>query len=98
MYVEYRQGIYGMLQAGILAQKILEERLNTKGCHWRKTISGLWTHKYIPMSFTLMVNNFGVKYVGEEHTQHILSAIEEDCECKTEWEGTKYIGLTVDWD
>ena len=31
VYVEVRQGIYGLPQACILAQELLEERLNKKG-------------------------------------------------------------------
>ena len=31
VYLEIRQGMYGLTQAGILAQKQLEKRLNAKG-------------------------------------------------------------------
>ena len=30
-----------------------------------------------PISFTLVVDDFGIKYVGEEHLQHLLYAINE---------------------
>ncbi len=45
-----------------------------------------------------MVDNFGVKYVGEEHAQHLVSVLEKHYKISTDWEGKKYIGLTLDWD
>jgi hypothetical protein len=98
IYVEARKGVYGLPQAGILAQKLLEERLAKKGYHQSKTTPGFWTHEWRPICFTLVVDDFGVKYVGREHAEHLLSAIEEDYTCKADWEGTRYLGLTLDWD
>ena len=45
-----------------------------------------------------MVDDFGVKYVGEEHALHLKKALEADCTVTTEWEGKRYIGITLDWD
>ena len=50
------------------------------------------------MQFTLVVNDFGVKYVGKEHAMHLQNAIKENYEVKTEWAGKQYIGITLDWD
>ena len=50
------------------------------------------------MQFTLVVDDFGVKYVGEEHAQHLKNTLEENYTVTTEWEGTRYIGITLDWD
>ncbi len=33
---------------------------------------GLWKHKMRPISFTLLVDDFGVKYVGEEQVIHLI--------------------------
>ncbi len=33
-------------------------------------IPGLWKHNTQPIIFTLVVNDFGVKYVGEENALH----------------------------
>ena len=87
-----------MPEAGILAQKLLEERLEKKGYTQSEYTPGFWTHEWRPISFALTVDDFAVKYVGKEHAQHLLSALEEDYECKADWKGTRYIGLTLDWD
>lgn len=98
VYVEIRKGMYGLPEAGILAQQLLEERLKKKGYTQSEYTPGFWTHEWRPISFALTVDDFAVKYVGKEHAQHLLSAIEEHYECKADWEGTRYIGLTLDWD
>ena len=51
-----------------------------------------------PIQFTLVVDDFGVKYVGEEHAQHLKKALEKDYTVTTEWDGRRYIGITLDWD
>ena len=50
------------------------------------------------MQFTLVVDDFGVKYVGKEHAQHVKDTLEENYTVTTEWDGKQYIGITLDWD
>ena len=45
VYVEVSKGMYGLPQAGILAQKLLEKRLNAAGYHQSQYTPGLWTHE-----------------------------------------------------
>ena len=44
------------------------------------------------------MDDFGVKYVGEEHAIHLNDALKQDYDISHEWEGTRYLGLTIDWD
>ena len=37
-------------------------------------------------------------YLGEEHAKHLLSIIQQNYKCKAEWDGSRYLGLTLDWD
>jgi hypothetical protein len=64
VYIEIHKGMYGLPQVGILAQQLLERRLNAHGYSQNKTVPGLWTHETQSISFTLVVDNFGIKYVG----------------------------------
>ena len=45
IYVEIRRVMYGNPQAGLLAQKLSEKRLDSKGCQQSKLTPGFWTHK-----------------------------------------------------
>ena len=59
---------------------------------------GLWTHKWRPIQFTLVVNNFGVNYVGKENVQHLISALQDYYTITHDWKGKLYVGITLDWD
>ncbi len=41
VYIKVRKGIYGFPQAGLLAQELLEKRLNAKGYYHLKYTPGL---------------------------------------------------------
>ena len=90
--------MYGLPQSGLLANKLLEKRLNRHKYHQSKLVPGLWKHDTRPIQFTLVVDDFGVKYVGEEHALHLKSVLEEHYKVTTDWTGDRYIGITLDWD
>ena len=98
VYVKIQKGMYGLPNAGLIAQELLEKRLNAAGYHQSKLTPGFWTHKWRPVSFSLVVDDFGVKYVGKQHAQHLIDTINANYETSHEWEGARYIGLTIDWD
>ena len=98
IYVLVRLGMYGLPQAGLLANELLEKRLNAHGYHQRKLVPGLWKHIWRPIQFTLVVDDFGIKYVGDEHPQHLLKVLQEHYTVTTDWKGARYIGITLDWD
>ena len=98
VYISAHRGMYGLPQAGLLANELLEKRLNKRGYYQSKLVPGLWSHKWRPVQFTLVVDDFGVKYVGEEHAMHLKQTLEENYTVTTEWDGRRYIGITLDWD
>jgi hypothetical protein len=98
VHCEVRQGMYGLLQAGIIAPELLEERLLKAG-HWQSKITpGYWKHNWRPISFTLVVDDFGVKYIRKEHVHHLTQTLKQHYEIKEDWEGNCYLGITLDWD
>jgi hypothetical protein len=68
--------------------------MDTSQCHTH----GLWTHKWRPVKFSLVVDDFGVMYVGREHAEHLKAALEENYEISTDWEGALYCGIKLTWD
>ena len=44
------------------------------------------------------MDDFGVKYVGKEHAQHLKETLRQDYAVTTDWTGKRYIGITLDWD
>ena len=98
IYIEANQGMYGIPQAGLLANELLEKLLNKRCYHRSKLVPGLWNHKWRPIQCTLVVDDFGVKYVGKEHALHFKATLEANYDVTTEWDGKRYIGITLDWD
>ena len=98
VYIEISRGMYGLPQAGLLAQKQLEERLEKHGYKQSKIIPGYWTHSWRPISFTLVVDDFGVKYTRKEDVDDLLAVLKNEYEVSEDWKGERYIGLTLDWD
>ena len=48
-----------------------------------------------PIIFTLVVENFGVKYNWKEHTLHLKFVPEEEYRATAEWDENMYIGITL---
>ena len=90
--------MYGLPQAGIIAQKLLEKCLNAQGYHKSTITPGFWQHDWRPISFTLCVDDFGVKYIGTEHAKHLLQTINAHYNTSHDWQGERYLGLTISWN
>jgi hypothetical protein len=84
VFVEIQKGIYGLPQAGILAQELLEKWLNKHGYSQSKVVPGLCTHSTRPISFTLAVDNLGMKYMGKEHAIYLVSILKQHDEISEE--------------
>jgi hypothetical protein len=59
---------------------------------------GLWTHEWHTITFSLIVDNFGVKYIWEEHAQPLLQMMQKYYKCLFEKEGERYCRLTIKWN
>ncbi len=96
--IKAKCGMYGLPQSGLLANKLLKKRLNKHGYRQSKLVPDLWKHDTWPIQFTLVVDNFGVKYVGTEHAHHLKNTLKKHYKLTCDWTGTQYIGITLDWD
>ena len=51
------------------------------------------------IQFTLAFNDFGVKYFGKEHADHLIQDMKSEGDgMKTDWTGNPYFGLTLGLD
>ncbi len=98
VYIEVTKGMYGLPQAGLLANELLEKRLNEHGYKQSKLIPGLWKHDTQDITFTLVVDDFGVKYIAKADAIHLMETLKQNYKITEDWSGSKYIGLTLHWD
>ena len=89
---------YGLKQSGKLSNNLLSTRLEEEDYYETDTTPGLWQHKWHPIQFVLDVDDFGVKYVGEEHTLHLVSGLKRYHEISEDWESKTYVGIGLEWN
>ena len=56
---------------------------------------GLWRQKWVPMQFYLIVDDFGVDYVGKQHAYHLATILKKYHNITEDWEGKKYAGIDL---
>jgi hypothetical protein len=98
IYLEMQHAVWGLPQAGILANKLLKKPLAPYGYFECKQTPGLWKHAIRPISFTLAVNNFGVKYMRQEDINHLIKRTKDKYELTEDWVGDLYCGICLKWD
>jgi hypothetical protein len=75
VYIEIQKGMYGLPQAGILTNELLQRNLANNGYRPTQHTHGLWKQDSRSTSFSLVVDDFGVKYVDREHAEHLMEYI-----------------------
>jgi hypothetical protein len=98
VYIEIRKGMYVLKQAGLLANHLLQTRLAPFGYYPARHTPGLWLHRTRPIAFSLIVDNFAVKYVGNQHADHLRNALLQSYELTIDWEAKVYSGMSLKWD
>jgi hypothetical protein len=94
VWMRIDKGMYGLPQAGILANKLLAKRRILPSTAHQRPVEAHDT----TIQFALIVDDFAVEHVGKEQAQHLVAALKEDYEITTDWTGTLYAGITLKWD
>jgi hypothetical protein len=98
VYLELCKGMYGLKHAGILTNQLSQKRLKPFGYHLTRHTPGIWLHSTKPTTFSLVIDDFVVKYVTEADAHHLRNALLRHYEITTNWGGTVYSGVKLDWD
>ena len=89
IYMEIHKTLYGLRQLAALAAKKLAANLKPFGYYKCPYAHGLWKHKSSSISFTLVVNDFSVKYINKEDVERLKSAIKANYPYTVDWSGSK---------
>jgi hypothetical protein len=98
VYTQTNKRMYGIPQSGRLTNDLLVKRLAPHGYRPFRHTHRLWKHETCLITFTLVVDNFGIKYVGNEHADYLLDAFKQDYEVTEDRPGGLYWGIKLDWD
>ena len=96
--VEIKKGLYGMPQAGKLARDNLVKLLADNDYEECSATTGLFKHKHSGVAFTLVVDDFLIKYLSKDSADHLLSVLKQKYKITEDWSTSKYIGITIDID
>ena len=75
IYTEIQKGMYGIPQAGKIANNKLKIHLAKFGYKPAPTTPDLWRYQIPPLQFSMVVDDFGVKYDHQEDITHLLDAL-----------------------
>jgi hypothetical protein len=90
--------MYGLPQAGRLANDQLIAFLAPHGYHPVPLTPGLWRHTTKDIVFSLVVDDFGVRYTSRADADHLIATLETAYQVSTDYTGSRYCGLTLKWD
>ena len=75
VYNKIPKGMYGIPQAGKITNDKFKQNLSNFGYEPATITLGLWRHQTFPLWFSLVVDDFGIKYELQEDITHLLDAL-----------------------
>jgi hypothetical protein len=95
---EIRTGMYGLPQSGRLAYIKLIQHLADDGYIPTGHTPGLFRHITRPTTFNLVVDDFGVKVVGQTHADHLIASLKKHYDLTIDQDGQIFCGIHLLWD
>ena len=95
IYMRTEKGMYGLKQAGIIANQELVKHMAPFRYHPVKHTPGLWVHNSRKTLFSLVVDDFCVRYISTEDADHFLNALRAKYLITVDMEATVYIGIKL---
>ena len=96
--MEIQKGMYGLPQAGKIANDKLKLHLAKFGYEPAPITPGLWRHQTHPLQFSLVVDDFGIKYECQEDITHLLNELKTIYKISEDWDRKLYCGINLEWD
>jgi hypothetical protein len=90
--------MYGHPVAGRIANADLVEHLGQHGYIQDPNIPSFFENAINQVSFTLVVDDFGIKYTGADTLKDLIRVLELRYIIKVDMSGKKYVGIRLDWD
>ena len=99
VYFEIRKCMYGLPQAGKLSQTRLIRHLSTHGYIQCPNTPCLFRHITRDVMFSLVVDDFGVRYTKQADADHLIQTLEANAyKLKVRPLGDKYLGMSITFD
>ena len=90
--------MYGLPQAGLLAQQRLIHHLAQAGYTQVPNVPFLFRHSTRNIAFSLVVDDFGIKYTAKTDADHLITTLRALYDLKVDWDGSEYLGMHIRFD
>ena len=98
IYCKICKWMYSLPHVGILPNQQLVQWLSPKVHTPCKHTPGLWRNKWRPITFSWVVDDFGVKCVCKQHADYLINTIQDHYQVSTDWKGKRYCGISIKWN
>ena len=82
----------------IIANIELTKHLDKFGYHPVQHTPGLCKQNTRETIFSLVVDNFAIKYASKQDTEHLLQALRSKYAIYKDWDASLYIDISLNWD
>ena len=98
VYAQIKKTRYILKQSGEIAHDNLIAHLQNFGYKKAPRTEGLFLHETRDISFTLVVDNFGIKYTSKNNVNHLIVSVRAKYPFKIDWNAKQYIDMHLKWD
>jgi hypothetical protein len=99
IYFVCTRTVWGLPQAGLISNKALVKVLHTAGYIQSSNSYGLFKHVDRGTTFSLVVDDFGIKYYNMNDFDHLADTLKTGgYDVKINMKGDKYLGFTIKHD
>ena len=98
LYAKVKKAWYGLKQSGKIAHDDLVEHLAKYGYKKLPFTEGLFKHETRDIAFSLVVDDFAIKYIHKEDADHLIECMGAKYPFKVDWEAKQYIGIHLEWN
>jgi hypothetical protein len=94
--VQIEYSLYGLPHAGRISAIKVDNLLKRHGYHQCYSTPCLYHNKHNGIYFTLIVDDYLIKYKHKQDAEHLLNALQTEYEVSVDWGGTRYLGMKMD--
>ena len=88
--------MYGLPQAGKVANDQLLPRLAVAGYHETGVTPGLFKHESNSIIFCLVVDDFFIQYTDLEDLHHLTNTLKKDYDLTLDMKAERFCGITME--
>ena len=98
VYAKIKKAWYGLKQSGKIAHDDLVLHLASFGYHKVPFTEGLFKHETKDIAFTLVVDDFAIKYTSKADADHLIACMRAKYPFKVDWDAKQYIGIDLEFE